>query len=375
MAYDYINFICQLSSSPGLYATLSECQSAVSDGTVQPVLKLTPLWDIEKKTSMPLVINKLGDNYKQIFFEGKDQVNEDWTITSPVLTEIQCNTLLNQLLNLATKSFLWSPSEAIPYKSYTCDEWKKNRLGTNAYQIKGVFKMTILENSLLVPPLPPSPPPNNDSNVILFLKSVFNNTTNIIDSSPNAKSIDVFGTATISTAQSKYNGSSIYFDGSINCYIATPGDSIYTLGMDNFTLEMWIYPFTSSPNGIMGWNNSITLGNMVTGNPAYSDFGGSFSWWRQNGAVNALQNLTINTWQHHALVRDGNNYRWYLNGILTRSFTSTESLTGSRICIGTNAASSNFLAFAQFYLSHLRLTKAIRYTANFNPETDTGLNV
>ena len=368
MAYDYINFICQLSSSPGLYATLSECQSAVSDGTVQPVLKLTPLWDIEKKTSMPLVINKLGDNYKQIFFEGKDQVNEDWTITSPVLTEIQCNTLLNQLLNLATKSFLWSPSEAIPYKSYTCDEWKKNRLGTNAYQIKGVFKMTILENSLLVPPLPPSPPPNNDSNVILFLKSVFNNTTNIIDSSPNAKSIDVFGTATISTAQSKYNGSSIYFDGSINCYIATPGDSIYTLGMDNFTLEMWIYPTSPRPY-IMGWNSVPYVPNSTA--PSYSNIGNNFAWWTPSGQGN-LQNLTINTWQHHALVRDGNNYRWYLNGILTRSFTSTESLTGSRICIGT-LTYVNY--FSEFYLSHLRLTKAIRYTVNFNPETDTGLNV
>ena len=237
--------------------------------------------------------------------------------------------------------------------------------------------MNILGNGLLLPSLAVSPPPIiDDSNVILFIKGQgTNGSTSIIDSSPNPKSIGVFGTAKISTAQSKYNGSSIYFDGSTNCYMGTSVDSVYTLSADNFTLEMWIYPFTSSPNGIMGWNNSITLGNMVTGNPAYSDFGGSFSWWRQNGAVNALQNLTINTWQHHALVRDGNNYRWYLNGILTRSFTSTESLTGSRICIGTNAASSNFLAFAQFYLSHLRLTKAIRYTANFNPETDTGLNV
>ena len=160
MAYDYINFICQLSFSPGLYATLSDCQSAVSEGTVQAILRLTPLWDIERKTSMPLVINKLGDNYKQVFFEGKDQIPEDWTITSPVLTEIQCNTLLNQLLNLSAKSFLWSPSEAIPHKSYTCDEWKKNRLGTNAYQIKATFKNNLVSNQSLqyyVPPLPPTP--------------------------------------------------------------------------------------------------------------------------------------------------------------------------------------------------------------------------
>jgi phage-related protein len=160
VSYDYINFICQLSSTPGLYSTLDECQSAVANGTVQSVIQLSPLWDIEKKTSMPLVINKLGDNYKQVFFEGKDEINEEWIITSPVLTEIQCNTLLNQLLNLSTKSFLWSPSEAIPHKSYTCDEWKKNRLGTNTYQIKATFKNNLVSNQSLeyyVPPPPPTP--------------------------------------------------------------------------------------------------------------------------------------------------------------------------------------------------------------------------
>jgi hypothetical protein len=42
--------------------------------------------------------------------------------------------------------------------------------------------------------------------------------------------------------------------------------------------------------------------------------------------------------------------------------------------IGTNGV-NGFLEFARFYLSHLRLTKAVRYTANFNPETDTYLNI
>jgi len=213
------------------------------------------------------------------------------------------------------------------------------------------------------------------ANVVLFLKgNGSNGSTNIIDSSPTPKTISVFGTAQISTAQSKYGGSSLYFDGTNNCFIGTPVDSIYTLGSDNFTLEMWVYPFSAAPNGIMAWNANATMPSLATLNPVYSNFGGTFSFWRQNATVTGLQQLTINTWQHHALVRSGNNFKWFLNGTLTVSFSSTESFTGERIVIGTNGV-NGYLAFAQFYLSHLRLTKAVRYTGNFNPETDTYLNV
>jgi hypothetical protein len=124
----------------------------------------------------------------------------------------------------------------------------------------------------------------------------------------------------------------------------------------------------------MAWNANATMPSLATLNPVYSNFGGTFSFWRQNATVAELQQLTINTWQHHALVRSGNNFKWFLNGTLTVSFSSTESFTGERIVIGTNGV-NGYLAFAQFYLSHLRLTKAVRYTGNFNPETDTYLNV
>ena len=213
------------------------------------------------------------------------------------------------------------------------------------------------------------------ANVVLFLKgNGSNGSTNIIDSSPTPKTISVFGTAQISTAQSKYGGSSLYFDGTNNCFIGTPVDSIYTLGSDNFTLEMWVYPDSTAPNGIMAWNANATMPSLATLNPVYSSFSGVFSFWRHNATVTGLQQLTINTWQHHALVRSGNNFKWFLNGALTVSFSSSESFTGERIVIGTNGV-NGFLAFAQFYLSHLRLTKSVRYTANFNPETDTYLNV
>jgi hypothetical protein len=220
--------------------------------------------------------------------------------------------------------------------------------------------MSILGSGLLSVSSP-QPNPNVDpylSSVVLFLKgNGTNGSTNIIDSSPTPKTISVFGTAQISTAQSKYGGSSLYFDGTNNCFIGTPVDSIYTLGSDNFTLEMWVYPFSAAPNGIMAWNANATMPSLATLNPVYSNFGGAFSFWRQDATVTGLQQLTINTWQHHALVRSGNNFKWFLNGALTVSFSSSESFTGERIVIGTNGV-NGFLAFARLYLSHLRLTKS-----------------
>ena len=237
--------------------------------------------------------------------------------------------------------------------------------------------MSILGSGLLSVSSP-QPNPNVDpylSSVVLFLKgNGTNGSTNIIDSSPTPKTISVFGAAQISTAQSKYGGSSLYFDGTNNCFIGTPVNSIYTLGSSNFTLEMWVYPFSTSPNGIMAWNANATMPSLATLNPVYSNFGGVFSFWRQNATVTGLQQLTIDTWQHHALVRSGNNFKWFLNGALTVSFSSSESFTGERIVIGANGV-NGFLAFARFYLSHLRLTKAVRYTSTFNPETDTYLNI
>ncbi len=142
--YDYINFSCTLSGvygSPGLYATLADCENAVNDGSVKPVLILNPLWSASKKASLPLLINKLGDGYQQIVFQGVDLINEEWSITSPVLIGTEVDELLNQLRSLCTISFFWSPNNGvIDYREFVCDEWQKIRVGVNQYQLTTTFR-------------------------------------------------------------------------------------------------------------------------------------------------------------------------------------------------------------------------------------------
>ena len=107
------------------------------------VLVLAPLWGATKKASLPLLINKLGDGYKQIVFEGTNQTNEEWSVTSPVLAGTQVDQVLSELRQLSDDSFLWSPSNSeIDYREFTCDEWQKIRLGVNQYQITATFRST-----------------------------------------------------------------------------------------------------------------------------------------------------------------------------------------------------------------------------------------
>ena len=142
--YDYINFSCTLSSvygTPGIYASLADCENAVSDGSVEPVLILNPLWSASKKASLPLLTNKLGDGYQQTVFQGIDKINEEWSITSPILIGSEVNDLLNQLRSFCTISFFWSPNNGvIDYQEFVCDEWQKIRVGVNEYQLATTFR-------------------------------------------------------------------------------------------------------------------------------------------------------------------------------------------------------------------------------------------
>ena len=67
-----------------------------------------------------------------------------------------------------------------------------------------------------------------------------NGSTTITDSSPSPKTVTAVGNAQISTAQSKFGGSSIAFDGTGD-YLSVPNDGTLQMGSVDFTIEFWIY--------------------------------------------------------------------------------------------------------------------------------------
>jgi hypothetical protein len=180
--------------------------------------------------------------------------------------------------------------------------------------------------------------------------------------------LETVGNAQISTTQSKFGGSSMYFDGT--------GDSANTIASPNlsfssgnFTVEFWMYTndtaadvISQRPSGGYG-PFGIYIGSSQTIEGYVSTTGSS---WVFTGS----RSFTNNQWTHVALVRDGSTVYLYVDG--TRSTggnVSTNSLmtdTTNPLRIGGNVGNGDFNG----YIDDLRITKGVaRYTANFTPQT------
>jgi hypothetical protein len=223
------------------------------------------------------------------------------------------------------------------------------------------------------------------SNVSLLLKGDgTNNSTSFIDSSNNNLTISRSGNTIISTAQSKFGGSSIYFDGNGDI-ISAPSNDGLNFGNSNFTIEMWVYA-SPADNGAEKWLFGKRASVHIYGgclsyftydsvnsryNVAfYASFDGS-TWGIANGYINNAY-VPINTWTHLAFIRNGNEFSVYINGIkyLIGINSGTIPSNNSPFVFGScSDYDGNYLtSFYSGYLDDIRITKGIaRYTENFTP--------
>ena len=74
-----------------------------------------------------------------------------------------------------------------------------------------------------------------------------------------------------------------------------------------------------------------------------------------------------NAWVHYAIVRNGNNFTTYQNGIAVSSWTTSDIIYRSSeyIKIGIyNYAGDSYITG---YIDHLRISSYARWTSNFTP--------
>jgi hypothetical protein len=214
---------------------------------------------------------------------------------------------------------------------------------------------------------PPLLPPTNISNTAALVNStngaIFDNT---------AKNVfQTVGAVQLSTTQSKWGGSSIYFanggtDYLINPYVNNPN---FSFGGD-FTVELWVYP-TSTPDtynciignfsesgATYGWNLMLTSGQLVHVNVAGT-------------SNNSAQTVPLNTWTHLAITRAGSTVYIFVNGRRDTTTLNTSALAYNPVYplrIGRQVDTTPRYFFG--YMDDIRITKGYaRYTTNFTPPT------
>jgi len=198
-----------------------------------------------------------------------------------------------------------------------------------------------------------------------------NGSTAIVDSSTLSKTVTVNGNAQISTAQSKFGGSSALFDGIITSFLGLPSsDSDFNLGTADFTIECWVYKTANLGTGsftrIFASNATGSPGIVLHDEDGAGKLRVSLS---SNGTTfNILDNaglvvLPLTAWTHLAIVREGTAFSIFINGVKT-------ALASSASAIYYNAA--DVPEVGKRFTGHIddfRFTRLALYSANFAPPT------
>ena len=210
-------------------------------------------------------------------------------------------------------------------------------------------------------------------NVSLLLKGDgTNGSTTIVDSSYDPKTITVNGDAQISTAQSKFGGSSLKFDGNGD-YLSIPDDDSLELGTSDFTIEGFVYVVSDGIMFSKDTNIGVNYGNLQVTCSSSGNI--NFYCNPNSGNSTGLVLLSstssgLNTWTHFATTRSGNSWYLFYNGVLEDTATSSVGFRTSTapLYVGCRLTSNSPSDFFNGYIDDLRITKGVaRYTSNFTP--------
>jgi hypothetical protein len=238
----------------------------------------------------------------------------------------------------------------------------------------------------------PNDPYLYTNTVLLLHGDGTNGSTNIVDSSKVAgspKTVTANGNAQISTAQSKFGGASIAFDGTGD-FLSTPNNAAWNFGTGDLTIEAWVYIAGNSAADNDGlrvavvcntWNSTNPISGwflIIVGNASTTGTGLQFSTWNSGNATNEIATTTItqSAWNHVAVSISSGTRRLFLNGTLLTSSTTTNGSGsipaesyGSPLRVG-NTQQSSYRWELNGFIDDLRITKGVaRYTSNFTPPT------
>jgi hypothetical protein len=190
----------------------------------------------------------------------------------------------------------------------------------------------------------------------------------------SGKTLTYNGNVVQTVAQSVFGGKSVYFDGAGD-YIAS-GSTTYTdlvFGTNNFTIDVWIYLIS----GPVSDTQHRTIASYYASSTNYWRMGvynnaGTMEWnfTVNSSGVTILVNADVDgavagRWIHVALTREGNDFKFYQDGIQVDATvtdnSSVQAITGY-FRIGAFDAS---VGYWYGYIDELRISNICRWSANF----------
>jgi hypothetical protein len=181
------------------------------------------------------------------------------------------------------------------------------------------------------------------------------------------------GSAIAVVSQSPFTGggnSYQFFEANTNSYIDTPASSDWAVGTGDFTIEWFAY---TTKTTVPPYQRVFTVNDFPNMAIGVSVEGTIFYYWA-NSAFRYTSSgaVSINTWEHWAVVRQSGTTRVYKNGALRgSSISDTNNITNttSKLTIGgqnDRATNSTFVG----YITNFRWVKGLAvYTGNFTRPT------
>ena len=164
------------------------------------------------------------------------------------------------------------------------------------------------------------------------------------------------GDAKLSTAQKKFEASSLLLDGAGD-YLTLPDSADWNLSTLDFTVDFWWRPSSSSTAPFVGQYDGVfaTWRIVFDSNKIYVYIASAL-----NYSIDFTP--TLDTWYHIAVVREGNTWNTYVDGIAgsktlnSGNYTASMPDLSSVLYIGAVIEDG---AYLNGYLDELRISKAL----------------
>ena len=201
-----------------------------------------------------------------------------------------------------------------------------------------------------------------------------NGATSTTDSSNTNNSVTFVGTAQLSTAQSKFGGSSLLLDGDSD-YIYVANSDLGTTSTESFTIEFWTYLIAGAGSQVNFYSEYNGASNGIS---FEKTSGNVLKVWNGDSArITGTTTISTGQWYHMALSGTSGSYKLFLNGTQEGSTSSNGFTAGTtNKYIGTFywAGLGGAVRLLNGYIEDFRITKGeARYTSNFTPPTSAHL--